>query len=176
MFKVVIDVMDIFEKMQITIRIAQEAIEQGELPIAAVVFLGDEIVSSCYTTDKFDKRFLMHAELKALIEADMKRYPLKKRKEMQLFTTLEPCMMCLGAAMSSYIGKIFYALEAPMDGAVRYANEYWNKECREIPSYSLPTIQGGVLREEVKNLFGEYTKRNSPGAFYEFAMTLSSLD
>ena len=36
----------------------------------------------------------------------MMRYPLNKRKEMQLFTTLEPCMMCLGAAMSFYIGEI----------------------------------------------------------------------
>ncbi|MNP23356.1 tRNA-specific adenosine deaminase [compost metagenome] len=88
---------------------------------------------------------------------------------MQLFTTLEPCMMCLGAAMSSYIGEIFYALEAPMDGAVRYANEYWDKECKEIPSY-------GFHREEVKKLFKEYLIRNKSGAFYDFAETLASLD
>lgn len=168
--------MEIHQKMQIAINVAKEAIEHDELPIAAVIFFGDEIVSSCHTTDRADKRFLVHAELKALLEADLMRYPLKKRKEMQLFTTLEPCMMCLGAAMSFYMGEIFYALEAPMDGAVRFAHHFWEKECKEIPSYQLPKIQGGILREEVKVLFKEYIKRNPPGAFYDFAETLAGID
>ena len=170
------EVIDIYDKMKITIKVAKEALEQEELPIAAVVFLGDEIVSSCYTTDKADKRFLIHAELKALLEADMMRFPLKKRKEMQLFTTLEPCMMCLGAAMSFYIGEIYYALEAPMDGAVRFADQFWDKECKEMPSYRLPKIHGGILREEVKDLFKDFLQRNKPGAFFDFAESLASID
>jgi tRNA(adenine34) deaminase len=167
---------DIQEKMRLTITVAQQALEQGELPIAAVVFLEDEMVSSCYTTDRADKRFLVHAELKALLEADMMKYPVKKRKAMQLFTTLEPCMMCLGAAMSSFIGEIYYALEAPMDGAVSFANLFSKKECNEIPSYRLPRIQGGLMRDDVKNLFKEYVERNQPGAFYDFAASLAGLE
>ncbi|MNN95044.1 hypothetical protein D3C81_2137880 [compost metagenome] len=85
-------------------------------------------------------------------------------------------MMCLGAAMSSYIGEIYYALEAPMDGAVKFANHFWENECKEIPSYQLPRIQGGILREEVKNLFEEYVERNQPGVFYDFAASLARMD
>lgn len=134
------------------------------------------MVSSCYTTDRADKRFLVHAELKALLEADMMKYPVKTRKAMQLFTTLEPCMMCLGTAMSSYIGEIYYALEAPMDGAVSFANLFSKKECKEIYSYRLPQIQGGLMRDDVKKLFNVYVEHNQPGAFYDFAASLAGLE
>lgn len=164
--------MDINQKMKITIKVAREALNKGEMPISAVVFHGDEIISSCYTSEKEDKRFLVHAELKALLEADMKRFSVKARKEMQLFTNLEPCMMCLGAAMTFFIGEIYYALEAPIDGALDFANQFWSKECKEIPAYRLPKITGGILREESQNLFKEYIQFNKPGPMYDFAKSL----
>ena len=38
---------------------------------------------------------------------------------MELFTNLEPCMMCLGASISSFVGKVCYSLNAPSDGAAK---------------------------------------------------------
>ena len=65
-----------------------------------------------------DERFLVHAELNALLEADKLKYEIPDRKKMQLFTTLEPCLMCYGSAMSFFIGEIYYSLKAPDDGAL----------------------------------------------------------
>ena len=148
--------MNIEEKMKKTIELAEEALNNGEIPIAAIVYLGDEIISKSFTSEKKDKRYLVHAELKALIEADLKKFSMKERREMQLFSTLEPCMMCLGAAMSFCVGEIYYSLEAPCDGAVSLAKQKWDKDSKEYPGYKLPTIYSGILRNESKQLFIKY--------------------
>lgn len=165
--------MNIEEKMKKTIELAEEALNNGEIPIAAIVYFGDEIISKGFTSEKMDKRYLVHAELKALIEADLKKFSMKERRKMQLFTTLEPCMMCLGSAMSFCIGEIYYALEAPLDGAVNLANQKWNEDSEEYLSYKLPTIYGGILRTESKQLFSKYINRNENAPM--FVKNLASL-
>lgn len=164
--------MDINEKMQIAIDVARQALKTGELPISAVIFYGDEIISSSFTSERTDKRFLVHAELKALMEADMKRYSVKKRKEMQLFTTLEPCMMCLGASMSFFIGEIYYALDAPSDGAVGFAEALFSKHCEDFPNYKLPAIHKGILKDEAKTLFVEYVQTYPNGPMVSFVSNI----
>ena len=163
------------QKMRIALDIAKDAMDKNEMPIAAVIFHNDEIISSAYTAEKTEKRFLVHAELLALIEADKKHSSIRMRKEMQLFTTLEPCLMCMGAAMSFFIGEIVYALEAPMDGSVDMITRYWDKECQEIPAYNVPKIKGGILREESRVLFNEYTSRVATGPYHDFAKSLANL-
>jgi tRNA(adenine34) deaminase len=166
--------MDINQKMQIAIDMAKEGLKGNLLPVGAVIFHGDKIISKAYATDVLNKTYLAHAEMNVLWEADNNKYSVKERKQMQLFVTLEPCMMCLGAAMSFFIGEVYYALEAPIDGAVGFAKEFW-KGSSEIPAYSLPKIYGGILRNQSQELFAEYTKQNNSGAMYEFAKTLSQL-
>lgn len=163
------------QKMKIVIDCAKDAMKKGEMPIAAVVFHGDDIISKAHTMEKEEGRFLVHAEQLALEEADRKKPMIRERKEMQLFTTLEPCLMCTGAAMSFFMGEIIYALEAPMDGAVDMVKENWKKDCDEIPSYSLPVFKGGVLREEARSLFAEYADMVKSGAYHDFAKSLAEL-
>ncbi len=164
------------EKMEITIDIARKALGKGELPIAAVVFHNDTIISSSHTSEKEDKRLLIHAELKALIKADKMKYTVKDRQEMQLYTNLEPCMMCLGAATSFFIGQIFYALEAPVDGAVDFARAFWEQQNQETGYYQLPVITGGIMRSESKSLFQKYLTSNAKGPLYDFARSLAELN
>jgi len=163
------------EKMRMVIELAKNALEDNEMPIAAIVFNGDKVISSSYTSERGDKRFLVHAELKALLEADKQKHPIKERKQMQLFTNLEPCMMCLGSAMTFFIGEIHYALEAPIDGATEFAERFLDKECKEIPSYVLPKIYRGVLRQESIELFKEFARRNEGKPMYDFARSLADL-
>lgn len=167
--------MKIEEKMNKTVELAQQALVEGELPIAAIIYLDEQIISSAYTSEKLHKRFMVHAELKALLDADCKLYSIEERKRMQLFTTLEPCMMCLGAAMTFFVGEIYYALEAPMDGAVHFAKKFWSNDCSEIPSYTLPRIIGGIQKTEVKGLFREYALRNPESPMYFFALSLAGM-
>ena len=141
------------DKMQLTIDHAREALDSGEMPIAASVFFGDELVSNAYTTEKKDQRFLVHAELKALMEADMLKHDIPVRKKMQLFTTLEPCLMCYGSAMSFFIGEIYYSLSAPDDGAqslIKFG------AFTEFLKYQRPKLEGGILLDGAKEQFRLY--------------------
>lgn len=103
--------------MQEALKVATEGLEKGDMPIGAVVVLDDQIIARAHTAEWTEHRLLVHAELLALLQAD--RYsPLPGwRSKVILFTTLEPCLMCIGAAMSFFLGKIYYALESPSDGA-----------------------------------------------------------
>lgn len=142
------------EKMNITLDLAEEALAKGEMPIAACVFFEDRVVASAHTSEKADGRLLVHAELKALLEADKLNYGVGDRKILQLYTTLEPCLMCYGAAMSFYLGGICYSLKAPEDGALSLVNfENINSDYLE---FQKPAMSGGYCNERSRDLFKKY--------------------
>ena len=86
--------------------------------------------------------------------------------------------MCLGAAMSFFIGEIVYGHEMPGDGAVMLV-QGWKREKKaqaSFPAYCIPQIRGGVLRNEGIELFAEYVKRYpSSGGLTDFARSISAL-
>ena len=65
--------------MRQVLALAAEALELGEFPIAAIVVLDDEILSQAATSEQREKRFLGHAELVALEEADKQQLSFAER-------------------------------------------------------------------------------------------------
>lgn len=63
---------DLNEKMKLVINLAEKALEKNELPIACIIFHNNTIVAQSHTSENEDKRLLVHAELKALVELDRK--------------------------------------------------------------------------------------------------------
>ncbi len=160
--------------MRTTLQLAERSLEQGEFPIAAIVVLDNEIIARAHTTERKEKRFLVHAEFAALEQADKLTLPFEKRREARLFTNLEPCLMCLGAAMSFFLGGLHYGLESPSDGAVDLVRS-WVPKQNAFPSYRIPDVQGGLLREESKALFQRYVEMHAPGPMWEWAKSLAEL-
>jgi tRNA(adenine34) deaminase len=160
--------------MRQALALAAEALEQGEFPIAALVVLDDEIIAQATASEQREKRFLGHAELVALEVADKQQLSFAERSRAQLVTNLEPCLMCMGAAMSFFLGEIIYGLESPGDGAVDLVRGWVRKE-EDIPGYHIPKITGGLLRKESIRLFGEYVARREPGPMRDWAETLTRL-
>ena len=166
------------EKMAFVISLAKEAMNKGELPIAAAIYHGDELISSAYTTERVDGRFLVHAEQKALMNADMQKLPYSVRTKLELYTNLEPCLMCLGMAISSFVGEIYYSLEAPEDGAIDFVGIAFEK--RPSETWRFPKVNKGLFREESIHLFREYVERNENNTEYsagliQFAKALAQL-
>lgn len=81
---------------------ARKSLDVDEFPVGAVVVLGDEVVARAYWTGGAQRRLLDHAEMLALLEAERggKVSRRKERQEATLYTTLEPCALCMAAAMS----------------------------------------------------------------------------
>jgi len=164
------------EKMEFVITQAKYAMECGELPIAAAIYHKNELISCAYTTECRDGRWLVHAEQKALMEADMKKFPHHIRSQLELYTNLEPCLMCLGMAISSFIGEVYYAVEAPDDGAVEFVQEKYEKHTVSgLPKWQFPKTTGGLLREQSIQLFREFVERNEGKPGVDFARTIAEL-
>ena len=160
--------------MQQALVLAAEALELGELPIAAIVVLDGQIIAQGTTTEKREQRFLGHAELVALEAADRMGLSFDERRAAKLFTTLEPCLMCMGAAMSFFLGEVYYSLESPADGAVDLVRSWARREA-DMPGYRVPRIVGGLLREGSIRLFEAYVTQSAPGPMRDWAETLTRL-
>jgi len=163
------------EKMLVAVEEARKSLANKELPIGTVIFKGDEIISRAHSSGESRMEFLLHAEIAALLAADKRRYPFPARKKMQLFTTLEPCMMCMGAAISFFIGEIYYALESPIDGAVGFAAQFLRETKKEIPAYTLPAVHGGLLKAQSQQVLKDYIDLVKTGPLVEFSKTLVKL-
>src|SRR4051812_1766469 len=112
--------MDTEPGMAAALAAARTALDAGELPIGAALTIGGDVVARAHTRERAERRYLVHAELLALIELDRQQPSFQDRRRATLFTTVEPCVMCLGAAMSAFVGTIVYALPSPTDGATTW--------------------------------------------------------
>ena len=144
--------------MRAVLELAAGALERGELPVAAAVVHDGEVIASAATAEKAERRFLVHAELRALLAADALRPFPGRRRDCTLVTNVEPCLMCMGAALSFFAGGIQYGLESPTDGAVGLARG-WVAQGGHLPGSTFPKIEGGVLRAESRLLFQDYVAR-----------------
>jgi tRNA(adenine34) deaminase len=160
--------------MREALNLAATALEQDELPIGAVVVLDNRIIAAAHTQERAQGRLLVHADLLALDAADQIRPFAGRREDAKLFVNLEPCLMCLGAAMSFRVGEIYYGLESPGDGAVALA-QHWQRDEHAFPAYRLPTIHCGIMRDESRSLFTEYARRHPTGSMGEWARRLAEL-
>ncbi|MEM7113592.1 MAG: nucleoside deaminase [Chloroflexota bacterium] len=160
--------------MRQTLLLAEEALNEGELPIAALVVLDGKVIARGKTAEKKNGRLLVHAELNALQAADaLSPFPGKRRNAV-LYTSLEPCLMCLGAAMSLFIGKVIYAAESPTDGAVALVTT-WQRQEAGFTTYQLPQIEGGLMRKDSIALFQHYVANRPPSALRDWANTIALL-
>ena len=144
--------------MQLALAEAKHGLDRNELPVGAVLADGSGAVvaSACSSTESTGD-FLAHGEMLAFREISG-RYPLRRR-DLILVTTLEPCMMCLGAAMSARVDTIVYALRAPSNGGIA--------RCRPMrsPGMVMPRVVGGVCAGQSLELFAEWDRRHPGRAF-----------
>jgi tRNA(adenine34) deaminase len=160
--------------MRETLNRAAEAMRLGEFPIAALVVLDGEIIGHGNASEQREGRYLGHAEMVALEMADRLRLSMEERRRAILYTNLEPCLMCVGAAMSFFLGKICYGLESPGDGALDLVKTWIRRE-EDFPAYQMPLINGGLLREESIRLFERYLLLHPEGSMRDWAETLARL-
>ena len=86
---------------------AMKSYYQDEIPVGCVIVKDDEIISAAHNCKESCKNSIMHAELLAVDRA-CKAIGDWRLDECELYTTLEPCMMCMGAIIESRIKTIYY--------------------------------------------------------------------
>jgi len=120
----------------------------GELPYGALIVVGGVIVARGRATHQQSKTQIRHAELNALLSAGMPLW--ENHDKAVLFSTVEPCPMCLGAAVMADVQHIVFAAHDEVAGA-RHIVEHNPYVARHIKSYF-----GGVLGPEARAVIGRF--------------------
>ncbi len=93
--------------MNIALEEAKLAYEIGEIPVGCVIVRNNVIIAKSHNCKESKKNSVMHAELLAVDRA-CQVVGNWRLDDCILYTTLEPCMMCMGAIIESRIPKVFY--------------------------------------------------------------------
>ena len=132
---------------------AREGMAAGEAPIGCVLARGDgSVLARAWNTMAGTGVRTAHAEIEAFRRA-ADRVPADAR-DLLLVSTLEPCVMCTGAAMETAVDVIAYGLRAPADAGTGRVQP------PRSPDNSMPRITGGILAAESRALFEEWMQVN----------------
>jgi tRNA(adenine34) deaminase len=129
---------------------AQQAAEEGEVPVGAVIVRGGRVIASAHNQREQLKDPTAHAEIIAITQAATSVGGWRL-DECTLYVTLEPCVMCAGAIVQARIPIVVYGATDPKAGAVDslfhlLADERLNHRCHVIPGVlALPC--GAILSE-----------------------------
>jgi tRNA(adenine34) deaminase len=133
--------------MQAALALAAVARERGEVPVGAVVVLGDEIIGEGYNQPIGAHDPTAHAEIVAL-RAAAARLGNYRLTGASLYVTIEPCQMCVGAMVHARIARLVYGATEPKAGAIESA-----VRAHEHPSLNHRIdVTGGVLAADSRDL------------------------
>ncbi len=95
---------------------ARKAIDHGDVPVGAVVMIGDEVVASRHNERELLADPTAHAEILAIRDAAA-AIGGWRLTDATLAVTLEPCPMCAGAAHAARLARVVFGTEDPGAGA-----------------------------------------------------------
>ncbi|WP_027358045.1 nucleoside deaminase [Desulforegula conservatrix] len=141
------------EFMAKALKNAEKALESGEFPVGCVIIENGRIISSSTRTSSRQSAGgeTRHAEIIALENLE-KDHPGADRKNLTLYCTLEPCLMCFGAIIISGIKKMVYAYEDTMGGGTSCILENLPPLYRDSGIQIVP----GIMRNESLQIFKKF--------------------
>src|SRR5262252_3313096 len=104
--------------MRRALEAAAAAASRGEVPVGAVVVLGDDVVSVAHNERETASDPTAHAEVLALRRAAA-ALGSWRLNDADLYVTMEPCPMCAGALVNARIRRLYFGCDDPKAGAVR---------------------------------------------------------
>lgn len=131
------------------IKEAKKSFKTQDVPVGAVIVKDGEIIAKAYNTREKKQETIAHAEILAITKAN-KKVGNFRLDGCEIFVTKEPCLMCMGAILSSRIKKVYYGAKDKRFGTEYLAKDNnFNHKCE---------IEGGVLGEECEELLTNFFK------------------
>lgn len=136
--------------MKAAIKIAQKGLREGEVPIGAVVVYEDKVVARGYNRRAKLQLASAHAEMMALDKACKKFSSWRLPEGCELYVTLEPCPMCMGACLNARVDKIYF-------GAYEQKGRSLTSALAEANLLNHKTeVVGGIREEECSALLSSF--------------------
>lgn len=150
--------------MEMAVKKAREGVDGGQSPFGAIVVKNGKIVSSSHNTVWRDGDPTAHAEVNAIRQASAALKSIDLSGTV-MYTTCEPCPMCLTAIHWAKIDRVVYgATIADADGAGFTELTIAAKEMVRLGGSSLK-VDSGLLQKECAELF-RYWQTQAKGKSY----------
>lgn len=125
----------------------KKALKRGDFPVGAVLVINGELAGKINNALLSKKTWGDHAETQLLLKHSQTIRELQTKVE--LYSTLEPCLMCLGCAMLHRVNRIVFSCPDPRGGAT-------NLTLKNLPSFyddHWPKIKSGLFKKEAYGMF-----------------------
>ena len=144
--------------MNLAIELAQQAAKAGEVPVGAVIVKNGEIIGTGHNLSITNHDATAHAEIVALRNASesLGNYRLKG---CDLYVTIEPCTMCLGAMVHARINRIVFGAKEPRAGALQ--SQFRLLDDGDF-NHSIDVI-GGILADECGEIMTQFFRERRTG-------------
>lgn len=127
--------------MREAVRLARKAKKKGEVPIGAVVVLNGKIIGRGYNLRTKLQMATAHAEMRAIDRA-CRKLRSWRLPGAEIYVTLEPCPMCMGAILNARIDRVFF-------GAYEQKGRSLTNELASANLLNHKVeVTGGILKEE----------------------------
>ena len=151
------------DAMHEAIRLANESVRHGGGPFGAVVVKDGKIVAGSSNRVTLDLDPTAHAEVNAIREA-CRRLGTFDLSGCAIYTSCEPCPMCLGAIYWAHIDRIYYGNTRKDARAVDFADDFIYEELdRPMNERTVPIIP--LLRDEAQESFRLWTEKTDKTAY-----------
>lgn len=134
---------------------AKKSYKNGDIPVGAVIYdlKKQAIIATGYNTRESSNVITNHAEINAITEAS-KILNTWNLSNTLIISSLEPCLMCLGAIIESNIKYIFYGASN-----FTYNNQTTTKEIiKKLKKNTHIIIKGGILKAECEAIINDFFK------------------
>lgn len=141
------------EFMSVALQLAQQAADEGEVPVGAVIIKEDKIIGRGRNRRESIGNALAHAEIEAINEA-CKTLGGWQLVDCTMYVTLEPCPMCAGAIINARIPRVVQGacnIKAGSCGSI--------VDLFSLPYNHKPALVSGVLEEECQQLLKDFFKK-----------------
>jgi tRNA(adenine34) deaminase len=125
---------------------ARLAFDKDEVPVGAVIVLGNRVIARAHNLTETLNDPTAHAEMQA-ITAATDAMGAKYLPDCTLYVTVEPCVMCAGASYWSQIGRIVFGTDDPKRGYSLFNNTIIHPRTK---------VTGGILKQECADLMTRF--------------------
>jgi len=137
--------------MRRALDLAREAAAAGEVPVGAVITLGEDIIAERRNAMRGSNDPTAHAEMEA-IRAAAAELDTSRLDECTLWVTLEPCAMCAAAVSVARIKELRFAAEDPKGGGVVHGPRIF----AQPTCHHRPDVLGGIGETESSEMLREF--------------------
>jgi len=135
--------------MQLALKEAEKAFNADEVPVGAIIVCNEKIVAKAYNLTETLNDVTAHAEMQAITSA-ANNLGAKYLSQCTLYVTLEPCVMCSGAAYWAQLGGIVYGASDAKRGFSLFQKNIFHPKTQII---------SGILENECAEILKEFFSR-----------------